>query len=826
MLVPLSWLKNYVPVTDAPQELARRLTMAGVEIGDVDDMGANWERDKVLVGQVLTVDPHPNADRLRLPTVDLGDGETATVVCGAPNVAAGQKIVFAREGAMVFSARSGKIEKLKKAKIRGVESAGMVCSVLELGMGDEHEGILVLDEDAPIGTPLVDYLGDAILDAEVTPNRPDCLSILGIAHEVAALTGQQVTEPEISYPEDGPDIESEVNIEIADPDLCYRYTASLLTGIKIGPSPQWMQEALTKAGQRPINNVVDITNYVMLEYGQPLHAFDINKVKDRTVIVRAAREGEKFVSLDGVDHELNPPMLTIADSQDPLGLAGVMGGANSEMTDDTTSVLLESANFSPINTRRTRNALDMNTEASYRFERGIRAALAPIALRRATKLMLELCGGQAAKGIIDLYPIDREPPLVSISRRRIRQVLGVDYTTSQIEKTLTSLGFEKGKEPGGLIDLIEAVEAAPVAERNNTLWMKIPYWRSDITIEDDLVEEVARTVGYDTIPTTMLSTQIPHWQPQPITELKDVVKDLMVSAGMQETISYSPTTLDNLSKVDALDESNPPLRIANPQSSEWEYMRTSLRSSILNTLGSNRRIAQSDGIRIFEVARVYLPQQEAKELELPTEKEVMVGVLSGPRFTTSWMASQEDMGFFDAKGVLEHLFTGLGIQVTYEAASDSILHPGRTASLTVGKTVLGVVGEVQPQVLEKFDLEGYPAAMFEIDLESLLQAASEVNISYKAASRFPESYRDLALIVDSDVSSASIQQIINRHGLVSGSTPFDVYEGEGVPEGKKSVAYRVVFQSPRGTLTSDEVDRFQSDIIRQLTRQLGAELRR
>ena len=287
MLVPLSWLKNYVPVTDTPQELARRLTMAGVEIGDVDEMGANWERDKVLVGHVLTVDPHPNADRLRLPTVDLGDGETATVVCGAPNVAAGQKIVFAREGAMVFSARSGKIEKLKKAKIRGVESAGMVCSVLELGMGDEHEGILVLDEDAPTGTPLVDYLGDAILDAEVTPNRPDCLSILGIAHEVAALTGQQVTEPDTSYPEDGPDIESEVNIEIADPDLCYRYTASLLTGIKIGPSPQWLQEALTKAGQRPINNVVDITNYVMLEYGQPLHAFDINKVKGRAVIVRA-----------------------------------------------------------------------------------------------------------------------------------------------------------------------------------------------------------------------------------------------------------------------------------------------------------------------------------------------------------------------------------------------------------------------------------------------------------------------------------------------------------------------------------------------------------
>jgi phenylalanyl-tRNA synthetase beta chain len=509
--------------------------MAGVEIGDVDDLGANWERDKVLVGHVLSVDPHPNADRLRLPTVDLGDGETATVVCGAPNVAAGQKIVFAREGAMVFSTRSGKVEKLKKAKIRGVESSGMVCSVLELGMGEEHDGILVLDDDAPVGTPLVDYMGDAVLDAEVTPNRPDCLSILGIAHEVAALTGTEVTEPDISYPEEGPDIESQVKIEIADPDLCYRYTASLVSGIKIGPSPHWMQEALTKAGQRPINNVVDITNYVMLEYGQPLHAFDIDKMRDRTVIVRAAREGEKFVTLDGETRELNPPMLTIADTHDAIGIAGVMGGANSEMTDDTTSVLLESANFSPTNTRRTRNALDMSTEASYRFERGIRAALAPIALRRATKLMLELCGGQAAKGIIDLYPTNQEPPVVSISRSRIRQVLGVDYTTSQIEKTLTSLGFEKAKQPGGLIDLIEAVEAAPAAERTNTLWMKVPYWRSDIEIEDDLVEEVARIVGYDNLPGTMLSTKIPIREPQPITELKDIVKDLMVSAGMQET---------------------------------------------------------------------------------------------------------------------------------------------------------------------------------------------------------------------------------------------------------------------------------------------------
>jgi phenylalanyl-tRNA synthetase beta chain len=825
MLVPISWLKNYVPITDLPKELAHRLTMAGVEVGDVEQIGADWDRDKVIVGHVLEVNPHPNADRLSLPTVDLGDGETATVVCGAPNVAAGQKIAFAKEGARLFSPRSGGVEELKRAKIRGVESAGMVCSRMELGMGEDHDGILVLDAAAAVGTPLVDLLGDAILDVEVTPNRPDCLSVLGIAHEVAALTGQPATEPDISYPEDGPAIEGQIKVEVADPNLCYRYTASLVTSITIGPSPEWMQQALVKAGQRPINNIVDITNFVMLEYGQPLHAFDYDKVNDKTVIVRAAREGEVFETLDGESRRLEPPMLTIADAHDAVGLAGVMGGSNSEMTEQTTSVLLESANFSPINTRRTRTMLGMNTEASYRFERGIRAALAPLALRRATKLILDLCGGQAASGIVDLYPTDREPSPVKISRSRVRQVLGVDYPMPQIERVLASLGFETAEPPGGLIDLIEAVEAGPVAERSDTLWLKPPYWRSDITIEDDLVEEVARIVGYDTIPTTMLSTAIPHWEPQPMTEFKDAVKDLMASAGLQETISYSLTTLDRLASVDAVDDSNPPIRMANPMSVEWEYLRTSLRSSVLMTLASNRRMAQSDGIRIFEVGRIYAPQDEAKERDLPDEKEMLVGVLSGPRFSTSWTAEEAEMGFFDAKGALEYMFGRLGVDVVYEPADDSVLHPGRTAVMLAGKTRLGVVGEVRADVLDRFELDGYPVALFEIDMETLLSVASAVDLTYRAASRFPESYRDLALVVDSEVSSARIQQIIDRHRLVIGSTPFDVYEGEGVPDGKKSVAFRVVFQSDRSTLTSEEVDKFQGDIVRQLGRQLGAELR-
>ena len=401
--------------------------------------------------------------------------------------------------------------------------------------------------------------------------------------------------------ESGENIEDQVTIEIADPDLCYRYTASLITGVKIGPSPQCLKDALTRAGQRPINNVVDITNYVMLEYGQPLHAFDFDTCKDRTIIVRAAREGEMLTTLDGEQRKLSPPMLTIADSTDAVGLAGVMGGANSEMTPDTTTVLLESASFNPVNTRRTRTALDLRTDASDRFERGIRAALAPIGLRRATQLIAELCGGTAARGIIDLYPTRREPPTVRLSRARIKQVLGVDYPMSQVKQVLESLGFEEAEETGGLIDLIETVEAAPSDERSDTLWLKVPYWRSDISIEDDLVEEVARIVGYDSLPTTMLSTAVPHWQPQPMTELKERVRDLLAAAGMQETISYSPTTLENLSRVDTLDDSNPrcesPIRSA--ASGSICARACAPTSSILShTTGGSRRATASVSSRL------------------------------------------------------------------------------------------------------------------------------------------------------------------------------------------------------------------------------------
>ena len=810
MLIPLSWLRKYVPISTSPKELAHRLTMAGTEISAVEETGAEWDPDKVMVGHVLNVDPHPNADRLTLPTVDLGGGESATVVCGAPNIAAGQKIAFAREGARLFSNRSGKVEPLRAAKIRGVVSTGMVCSERELGLGEDHEGILVLDDDAPTGTPLVDYLGDAVLDAEITPNRPDCLSMLGMAREVAAVTGETVTEPDLEYPEDGPPIEERMKVEIADPDLCPRYTAGLVTGVTVGPSPRWLREALVKAGLRPINNIVDVTNHVMLEYGQPMHAFDFDTLKDGAIVVRKARPGERLATLDEETHELRPPMLAIADSRDAVALAGVVGGVDTSVTENTTSVLLESASFDPVNTHRTRTALGSGTEASYRFERGIRAELAPRALRRATKLILEIAGGEAAKGIIDAYPGRKAPPAIRVTMRRIEQTLGVELAIDQVERVLASLGFHRSEE-------------GTAAE--NELLLEVPYWRSDIGMEEDVVEEVARIFGYESIPTTMMSTPIPHHEPRPLRVLRERVRDILAASGMQEVISYSLTDRETLDAVEALSEGREPLRLANPMSSEMGLLRTSLRGSMLKTLAANRRISQAEGLRLFEIGRVYLPKEEAKERDLPDERETIVGVLSGPRFPASWLAERAQMDFFDAKGVLEELFAQIGADAAYEPSDDPIMHPGKTARLVCQGSHVGVIGEVHPRVLERFDLEEAAVAMFEIDLESLHDAVKGADKSYAGTSRFPESERDLALVVDVDVPSARIQEIIRRHKLVKDSSPFDLYTGEGVPPGKKSVAYRVVFQSDRSTLTSELVDRAQGDILRQLQREVGAELR-
>ncbi|MHC4236472.1 MAG: phenylalanine--tRNA ligase subunit beta, partial [Planctomycetota bacterium] len=485
MKVSLNWLKQYVDITLPPQEVADRLTMAGTEVKDVEDIGRHWEG--IVVGRITAVNPHPNADRLTLVTIDHGRGEE-TVVCGAPNVAVDARVAFAPVGSWLIDSRTGEMAQLKTAKIRGVTSSGMACSERELGISDEHEGILILPEDAEVGRPLADYAGDVVLNLDVTPNRPDCLSMVGLAREIAALTGQQVRLPDAAYPEHDPGISGQFSVEITAPDLCPRYCASLITGVTIAESPRWMQERLISYGMRPINNIVDITNFGMLEYGQPLHAFDAGLIGGRKIIVRRAAEGEAIVSLDGVERRLSGDMLVIADAERAVAVAGVMGGANSEVGEGTASILLEADRFNPASLHHTGRTLNMPSEACMRFERGIGAGLTMPALRRATQLIAELGGGKAACGVIDVYPGKREPQPITISVEDTRRHLGVSFSREQIESTLTGLGFSC--EPGATGS---EVRATP------------PDWRTDVSITVDLVEEVARIIGYDEIPTTMLS---------------------------------------------------------------------------------------------------------------------------------------------------------------------------------------------------------------------------------------------------------------------------------------------------------------------------------
>ncbi|MBI2872081.1 MAG: phenylalanine--tRNA ligase subunit beta [Chloroflexi bacterium] len=800
MKVPLSWLKEYVDVALPARELAHRLTMAGSEVGGITTIGGSWEN--VYVGHVVGVTPHPNADRLRLATVDIGS-EAVTVVCGAPNVAAGQRVPFAKVGARLVNPESGELFTLKAAKIRGVTSTGMVCSERELGVGQDHTGIVVLPADAPIGRPLASYWGDAVLDLEVTPNRPDCLSVLGVAREVAALTGATVREPSLSYQEDGPPIQDLATIRVEAPDLAPRYTASLVTGIKVGPSPGWLQERLLRAGLRPINNLVDITNYVMLEYGQPLHAFDYEKLAERTVLVRRARPGEVLVTLDGQERRLESPMLVIADARRAVGLAGVMGGANTEITESTTAVLLESANFNPISIRRTASALKLHSDAVARFDKGLHPALAELGLRRATRLVLELAGGTACRGIWDVYPSPWPERTVALSRKRVHQVLGVELPVEQVASVLGCLGFH-------------------CQQQGDALAVTVPYWRADISIPDDLVEEIARVSGYETIPAEPLSGRVPSRQPQPLREVRERVRDLLASGGMQEVISYSLVSQALLDKVGASGEgSQPPLRLANPMSAEQEHLRTTLRGSVLAALASNERQA-TEGLRLFEVGRVYLAGQPG---QLPHEKEMVVGAFCGPRGALAWHGENGTLDFFDAKGVVEALGQQLGVPVGFQRHGAPLFHPGRCASVMAGATPVGVVGELHPTALARFDIVAPTVALFELDMEALAEVLPAVSRRYQPLPRFPGSVRDMALVLDTNVPAERVTSIILGHTLVVGASLFDVYAGPPIPGGKRSLAYRISFQSAQSTLTAEQVSEAQQEILERLQTETGATLR-
>jgi phenylalanyl-tRNA synthetase beta chain len=801
MLVSLKWLAEYVPLNLAPKELAERLTLAGAKVERIINSGADW--DLIWVARVVEINPHPNADRLKLVTVDFNGAEQPTVVCGAPNVAVGQKIAFGPVGAHVRDGHTGEWSTLKAAKIRGVDSAGMVLSEMELGLSENHTGILELPEDAPVGEPFADYYGDTIFDIEVTPNRPDLLSVLGVAWEAAAQMHVKVREPERAYPENPTTSAAQrTSVIIEDKDLCSRYLAGIVERVKIGPSPDWMQARLLSAGQRPINNVVDITNYVMLETGQPLHAFDYRKLGGGRIVVRRARRGEHMRTLDGVDRALDTEMLVIADANKAVAIAGLMGSADAEVTESTTTVLLEAANFNPVNIRATSTGLGLRTEASIRFEKGLHPELAAVAAKRAMNLLVEHAGGRAAKGLVDAYAVKRPDTRVVVTRRRIQQVLGLDLPTPQVRSALADLGFGCRWVPP------------------DRYVVRVPYWRTDVNQADDVVEELARVTGYDRIEASPLAGAIPAPFNDAVHSLRDRLKDAAVAAGMQEVITYPLTTTELLTLVQTpeLLEVHPPLRLENPMSSEQAVMRTTLRASVLESAASNLRHERAP-VALFESGRAYF----SRPGDLPDERELIVGALAGVRTGRWGEPLDEPVDFFDAKGLLEDVLERAGAEVEFRGDEEYGLLRGRTASLYAGGQRVGTLGQVLPQVASRFEIGG-PAFLFELDIAALVPGVRP-RVRHRPLSRFPEVIQDVALLVDNSVPAAKVASIIEANPLVARVNLFDVYEGAPLAAGKRSLAFAVHFQAPDRTLTDSEVADARRRIVRRLENEAGAELR-
>lgn len=723
---------------------------------------------------------------------------------------------------------------LKPSKIRGIPSEGMVCSEKELGLSDDHEGIIILEDEAPVGTPLADYLGDTVLDIDLTPNLARCLSVIGVAREVAALTGQKARVPSPVALAEGKPIDGQIEIVIDDPDLCNRYSAMLVRDVKIGPSPRWMQRRLTMAGMRPINNVVDITNYVMLEWGQPLHAFDCDWLRPArkggppAIIVRRAKRGEKMTTLDGVARDLTPEMLLITDGGGPVAIAGVMGGLDSEVTAKTRNVLIEAANFHAINNRRTSQSLKLPSEASYRFSRGIPATRTELAANRAAELMRALAGGAVAKGLADNYPVKQQQRTVHLRPAQVERVLGVRMETAEIQNALERLDFQCAPSPEGL-------EVA------------VPLHRLDVEIEADLLEEIARMVGYDKIPTTRLRDELPPQRDNLPLELTRKVRRILSGCGLNDALSYSLVGMedqDRLLPVAArtdpafrASEPSPHLqemlpcilageecvRLANPLTPERIIMRTTLLASLLQTASANLRFTER--VNLFEVARVYLPPDVQG---LPVEVTHLGIVMTGPRAERSWLEpASVEQDFFDMKGVVETLMGALGVaDWRVKAASHPTFHPGRCATVQIGSRSIAIFGELNPAVRALWDLPAQRVNLLEMDIDAL-PARTKGGRAFLPVVRFPAVVQDLAVVVDQGVTAAQVEELIRQVGgkLLKRAVLFDVYQGPSIPAGKRSLAYSLTYQSDEKTLTDADAAKVHNKIVQRLAAVLGAQLR-
>ncbi len=804
MKLSLNWLREFVDVDLAVPELARLLIDATAEVESWETIGAGWDTERIRVAEVIAVEPHPNADRLRLVTVEAGHGRQQ-VVCGAPNVAVGQKVAFATEGAELFDGHTGEKAKLKLRPIRGVDSAGMVLSEKELGLSGDHEGILVLPAETPVGRPLVEVLGDVVFDISTWANRADLLGVMGFGRETAAITGKVLRQPDLGHSQSEKRAEDFISVAIEAPDLCRRFTASIIENVTIGPSPLWMQERLQKAGMRSINNVVDITNYVMLETGQPLHAFDYDRVRGKRIVARRASAGERLVTLDGVEREFDGEMLLICDGEGPVGIAGVMGGGNSEVSESTRNVLLEIANFKPGSIRRTSTYLKLRTEASLRFEKGLGMEMPEYAQHRALHLFEQLTGGTSASGLVDAYPGKEAPRTIVVEAARIEQVLGIAVPTEDVRRILTDLGFVCHFVPPGKYSV------------------QPPDWRPDVEIADDVIEDIGRIHGYDKLPTTMLRGRLPAPEVDPLRDLRERVRDLAASLGFQETISYTLTDMARLRRMVPEDDTlrSDPLGVVNPVAAQHTFLRTSLRPSVLETYAANQN-HQDGALRVFEVGFEYLPV----EADLPYERPVLCAALGGAREGRWTRTGGERLDFYDAKGFAEALLRSLGIAGGYGPRVEFGFLGGHTAEVRVGKEVVGVIGQVHPDSAAAFDI-GEPVFLVELWIPELLRHLPE-RPAYTAPSRFPEVRQDLALVVDAELAAGRVLEIARSHrsgGIRIVADLFDEYRGAGVPEGKKSLALGLRYQATDRTLTDADVARVQQGLVTRLSKEFGATVR-
>ena len=896
MLVPLSWLKDYVPLPADPGEFVERLTIAGLESSGVrvfglpgagtlrvkpEDAGVVWERDKLVVAQVLEITKHPDAEKLKLVKLDLGASEPKTVITGAENIAPGQsgmKIVLGLRGSRYFfKGKDGKkaVMTLEPKELRGIPNDAMCMSDYELGIAEESEGIIILDDaDAPPGTPVQDVLGDVVVELDILPNMARCLSMIGVAREVAALTGATATIHTPAVPVSSEKIDGKVKVEIADPKLCARYTATVIRKIALKDAPRWMRSRLHCAGMRPINNVVDITNYVMLEHGQPLHAFDYDVLVKRaggkppTITVRPATAGEKLRTLDGQDRELSPDNLVIADAAGAIALAGVMGGAETEVTASTTTILLESACFDFVSVRKTARQFNLFSEASTRFARGVHPEQAGAAAVRAAQLFHAHAGGEVLAGTVDEYPAPLPPRVIDLDAAEIRRLLGFDIPSAEVVRVLTSLQF--GVEPDG----------------DDAWTVTTPPTRLDIQAgAADLIEELARVHGYDNLPERRLPFELPEPAGNRALELEDRARDLLADQGLQEAITYSLTSAEAEAKLggEPIPQEPTPLpkgkggadvslrstapapaveasaserascspfplgrgaggvgswaaggvgasahvALLNPLSPERGVMRRTLLPGLLAV--AQRNLEAADSVAVYELGPVYLPKAGA---QLPDEPRRLAVALCGRRTAAAWDdpqgAAPARYDFFDVKGVVEALAADMHLPNVSVAATNSVpwLHPMRAAELRVSGTAVGAFGELHPKVAARFHLDDRAVQVAELDLEALLAAVPD-RYGYKPFSTFPPAKRDIAIVIPEATTAEAVLAEIRAAGgdLLTDATLFDVYRGAGLPDGTKSLAFALTYQAPDRTLGEKEIAKAHEKVEARVRTALGAQIR-